>query len=78
MPLPRERFFPVGDTRGLAALLRAAAAGARPDAECAELRTMVRTLYSWRRAARLTKSVYESATGLGAARTDARTGVQHG
>jgi glycosyltransferase involved in cell wall biosynthesis len=78
VPLPRERFFSVGDTRGLAALLRAAAGAARPDAECAELRAMVRTLYSWRRAARLTKSVYESAIGLGAARTDARTGVQHG
>jgi glycosyltransferase involved in cell wall biosynthesis len=78
VPLPRERFFPVGDTRGLSALLRAAAGGAPPDAECAELRTMVRTLYSWRRAARLTRSVYEAAVGSGAARTDARPGVRHG
>jgi glycosyltransferase involved in cell wall biosynthesis len=78
VPLPRERFFPVGNSRGLATLLRLAADGARPDEECAQLRTMVRTLYSWRRAARLTKSVYEAAMGSAAARNDARTGVQHG
>jgi glycosyltransferase involved in cell wall biosynthesis len=78
VPLPRERFFPVGDTRGLATLLRSAAAAPHPDAECAQLCTMVRTLYSWRRAAGLTKLVYEDAMGLGTAQADARTRARYG
>lgn len=66
LPLPRERFFRVGDTRGLAALLRAAAS--EPDAEregCSQLRSLVRERYSWRRAAHLTRSVYGAAIGEG-------------
>jgi glycosyltransferase involved in cell wall biosynthesis len=75
VPLRRERFFAVGDTVGLAALLRDTVAAARPDAECAELRAMVRTLYSWRRAARLTRSVYEAAAGWSEARQEVREGA---
>jgi glycosyltransferase involved in cell wall biosynthesis len=78
VPLPRERFFDVGDTRSLAALLRSAAASGRQDAECAEIRTTIRTLYSWRQAARLTKAVYDNAAKLGSTRTEARGLGTHG
>jgi glycosyltransferase involved in cell wall biosynthesis len=65
LPLPRERYFSVGDKRTLARLLSSAAAG--PD-ECGDgeseyLRTLVRERYSWREAARMTRSVYEDARG---------------
>jgi glycosyltransferase involved in cell wall biosynthesis len=64
LPLARDRFFQVGDTRGLTALLKTAAA--KPEAErerCSELRSLVRERYSWRRAAQLTRSVYKDAIG---------------
>lgn len=64
LPLPRNRFFRVGDTGGLATLLKAAAS--EPEAEregCSELRSLVRARYSWRRAAQLTRSVYREAIG---------------
>ncbi|HZF27920.1 MAG TPA: glycosyltransferase family 4 protein [Gammaproteobacteria bacterium] len=64
LPLPRDRYFRVGDTRGLATLLRAAVS--EPGAErerCDKLRSLVRTRYSWRRAAQLTRAVYGDAVG---------------
>jgi glycosyltransferase involved in cell wall biosynthesis len=71
MPFPRHRFFRVGDTVGLAAMIRAAAAEPpEARAEWRKLRVLVRSRYSWRKAAQLTRSVYgEAAT---------RRGPQHG
>jgi glycosyltransferase involved in cell wall biosynthesis len=71
MPFPRHRFFRVGDTVGLAAMIRAAAAEPpEARAEWRKLRALVRSRYSWRKAAQLTRSVYgEAAT---------RRGPQHG
>jgi glycosyltransferase involved in cell wall biosynthesis len=61
LPLPRDRYFPVGDTRALAAQLRAAASeSVTRRAERRALHTLVRARYSWRRAAELTSSVYRS------------------
>jgi glycosyltransferase involved in cell wall biosynthesis len=66
LPLPRDRYFRVGDTDGLAALLKAAAAEpVEESARWQELRTEIRERYSWRRAAQLTRSVYGDATGAG-------------
>jgi glycosyltransferase involved in cell wall biosynthesis len=70
LPLPRDRFFPVGDTAALATQLRAnmrqttASRAARQA-----LHAAVRTRYSWRKAAELTSSVY---------RHVARGGWEHG
>lgn len=58
IPLPPESFFPVGDTETLAKLIDSAARGAVGGAE--ELRRLVRTRYSWRRAAQLTRAVYDA------------------
>lgn len=61
LPVPRDRFFPVGDLESLVDLLREAAAEI-PDARCwRRIRDQVRSSYSWRRAAGATKSVYEAA-----------------
>jgi glycosyltransferase involved in cell wall biosynthesis len=67
MPLPRNRFFRLGDTAELAAMIRAAAAEpAEARAEWRKLRALVRSRYSWRKAAQLTRWVYgEAATAKG-------------
>jgi glycosyltransferase involved in cell wall biosynthesis len=70
LPLPRDCFFPVGDTVALAAQLKAisqqsATAGAARRA----LHAAVRARYSWRNSAELTSSVYHYV---------ARGGWQHG
>jgi len=62
VPLPRDRFFPVGDTARLATLLRAAAAEPSPGkAGCQSVIAALRAGYSWRGAARRTRSVYTAA-----------------
>lgn len=62
VPLPRDRFFPVGDTATLATLLRAATADPSPGkAGCQSMIAAIRTEYSWRGAARQTRSVYTAA-----------------
>lgn len=64
LQLPRDRYFAVGDTAGLARMLRAAAIEPADErALWSELRTEIRSRYSWRRAAQLTRSVYGEATG---------------
>jgi glycosyltransferase involved in cell wall biosynthesis len=66
VPLPRGRFFAVGDVAALAAQLTAAALDGERDGSRAEwqgIRSQIRELYSWRRAARLTRSVYDAANG---------------
>ena len=61
VPLPRDRFFPVGNTAKLAAMLRRAAADpARVEAECQSVLAVLRTEYSWRSAARQTRLVYDA------------------
>ncbi len=63
VPLPRQRFFPVGDIARLAEMLRAATRDPAALREgCAEVLAAVRAEYSWRNAAVLTRSVYTSAT----------------
>ena len=62
VPLARNRFFAVGDTLKLAAMLRRAAAHpARAKAECRSVISTLRTEYSWRNAAHMTRSVYAAA-----------------
>jgi glycosyltransferase involved in cell wall biosynthesis len=70
LPLPLNRFFPVGNTRALARQLLAMTqdAGTSP-AERRALHVAIRAEYSWRKAAELTSSVY---------RYVARGGWQHG
>lgn len=59
LPLPRDRFFPVGDTHALARQLEVMTEGsAAPPAERRALHAAVRASYSWRNAAELTSSVY--------------------
>jgi glycosyltransferase involved in cell wall biosynthesis len=61
VPLPRDRFFPIGDTQALAALLRSAAADpSTTDAAGRSLTDVVREHYSWRNAAESTKVIYEN------------------
>jgi glycosyltransferase involved in cell wall biosynthesis len=70
LPLPRDRYFPVGDTDALARQLREVARESfARRAERRALHTLIRARYSWRRAAELTSSVY---------RTVARREWQHG
>ena len=70
LPLPRDRYFPVGDTHALARQLKLMTAeSAAPSAERRALHAAVRARYSWRNAAELTRSVYRYA---------ARSGWQHG
>lgn len=66
VPLPRDRYFPVGDVARLAVLLRRAvddpfaiAAG------CQSVVAALRAEYSWSQAARLTRSVYAAAAREG-------------
>jgi glycosyltransferase involved in cell wall biosynthesis len=62
VPLPRDRFFPVGNTAKLATMLRRAAAGrSHVEAECQSVIAVLRTEYSWRNAAHKTRSVYAAA-----------------
>jgi glycosyltransferase involved in cell wall biosynthesis len=70
LPLPRNRYFPVGDTKALARELKAVTqgTGALP-AERRAVHAAVRANYSWRKAAELTSSVYHYV---------AREGWQHG
>jgi glycosyltransferase involved in cell wall biosynthesis len=71
VPLPRNRFFPVGNTEVLAKLVRAAAAKRIPDyAECQKILDAVRMRYSWRNAARLTRFAYTLAS-----RASQQTGI---
>jgi len=70
LPLPRNRYFPVGDTQELARqidIMTKRAAG--PSDEGRALHAAIRANYSWRNAAELTRSVY---------RYVARGGWQHG
>ena len=70
LPLPRDRYFPVGDTHALARQLRAMTEeSAASPAERRALHEAVRASYSWRNAAELTSSVY---------RYVARRRLQHG
>jgi glycosyltransferase involved in cell wall biosynthesis len=63
VPLPREWYFPVGDTYVLAKLLRSAVASPYPNDDCQSVSRVVRATYSWRQAALLTRSVYDDAAG---------------
>jgi glycosyltransferase involved in cell wall biosynthesis len=56
IPLPRDRYFPVGDTEALARLLQRAAGGEARGGNFAE---RIRDLYSWRSAAYATRAVYD-------------------
>src|SRR5690606_3456434 len=59
LPLPRDRFFPVGDVAMLSRLLLAVAAAApRRPADAHAIHTAVRERYSWRNAAERTSTVY--------------------
>jgi glycosyltransferase involved in cell wall biosynthesis len=58
LPLPRQHYFPVGDTQALARQLAAMTAAAVPAAEARAVHAAVRANYSWRKAAELTSSVY--------------------
>jgi glycosyltransferase involved in cell wall biosynthesis len=70
LPLPRDRYFPVGDTQALARQLEVMTQdAAAPPAERRALHAAIRANYSWRKAAELTSSVY---------RYVARGGWQHG
>jgi glycosyltransferase involved in cell wall biosynthesis len=70
VPLPRDRYFPVGDTHALARKLKAVAdEEMAAPAERRALHAVIREQYSWRKAAELTSSVY---------RYVARGGWQHG
>jgi glycosyltransferase involved in cell wall biosynthesis len=64
LPLPRNRYFPVGDTQALALQLKAMTGDcAAPPAERRAVHAAVRASYSWRKAAELTSSVYRSMAG---------------
>jgi glycosyltransferase involved in cell wall biosynthesis len=70
LPLPRDLYFPVGDTQALARQLSIMTQGAaEPPAARRALHAAIRATYSWRTAAELTSSVY---------RYVARGGWQHG
>ncbi|RPI62124.1 MAG: glycosyltransferase [Lysobacterales bacterium] len=70
LPLPRNRYFPVGDAKALARQLEVMTQGtAATTAERRALHAAIRANYSWRKAAELTSSVY---------RNVARGGWQHG
>lgn len=62
VPLPRDRYFPVGDVDALERMLSSAARRTHEDETLWDgLRDRVRREYSWRRAALLTKAAYERA-----------------
>jgi glycosyltransferase involved in cell wall biosynthesis len=59
LPLPRDRYFPVGDTQVLANKLRTfTQRKARAPAETRAVHAAIRATYSWREAAEATGSVY--------------------
>jgi glycosyltransferase involved in cell wall biosynthesis len=59
LPLPRDRYFPVGDTETLARKLRAVTQGSgTAPAETRAVHAAIRANYSWREAAEATSSVY--------------------
>jgi len=59
IPLPRDRYFPVGDTQALARQIKLMTQGTGvPTAEGRALHAVIRADYSWRKAAELTSSVY--------------------
>lgn len=59
LPLPRDRFFPVGDTQALARQMRSmtTATPSRPT-DARAIHAAVRARYSWRKSAELTSTVY--------------------
>ncbi len=69
LPLPRDRYFPVGDTEALAHKLRVVAQDKAAPAQTRAVHAAIRANYSWRKAAELTRSVY---------RRVVRGGWQHG
>ena len=56
LPIQDGNFFPVGDSRGLALLLERASASQRASSDA---RRQLKETYSWRRAAQLTRSLYD-------------------
>jgi glycosyltransferase involved in cell wall biosynthesis len=59
LPLPRDRYFPVGDTRALAQkLVTMTQRTATAPAEARAVHAAIRASYSWREAAEATGSVY--------------------
>jgi glycosyltransferase involved in cell wall biosynthesis len=59
LPLPRDGYFPVGDTHALAEKIKAMTRdSATPPDERRALHAAVRENYSWRKAAELTSRVY--------------------
>ena len=58
LPLPLNRFFPVGNTHALAHQLLVMTQAAASPGETRALHAAVRAEYSWRKAAELTSSVY--------------------
>jgi glycosyltransferase involved in cell wall biosynthesis len=59
LPLPRDRYFPVGDTHALVRKLRAVTQdSATAPAEARAVHAAIRANYSWREAAEATSSVY--------------------
>ena len=59
LPMPKERFFPVGDAATLARRLEEIAERGQTPRERSDLQRLVRERYSWRRAAQQTYDVYE-------------------
>ena len=59
LPMPEERFFPVGDAVTLARRLSELAQHGQKPREREELRRLVLERYSWRRAAQQTYDVYD-------------------
>jgi glycosyltransferase involved in cell wall biosynthesis len=60
VPLPRDRFFPVGDTDALARMLAGVSSSFEySEARWQSLTKTIRELYSWRHIASLTRTVYE-------------------
>jgi glycosyltransferase involved in cell wall biosynthesis len=61
IPMPNDRFFPVGDVAALARLMESATR--RTHDRGAESQRLVKELYSWRRAARATADLYHDLSG---------------
>jgi len=58
LPLPRDRYFPVGDTQALAQKMQFMTQRKAAREERRAVHEAVRAKYSWRKAAELTRSVY--------------------
>jgi glycosyltransferase involved in cell wall biosynthesis len=70
LPLPRDRYFPVGDTAALAQKLKVMTEdNTAAPAEARAVHAAIRANYSWRKAAETTRSVYRNVV---------RGGWQHG